>query len=164
MVVNFPVGNSPQHAETIKPHSRHPWPWRKRPWLTLGVLLLTVAALGLSALPTGAQQSTSPTGNQGRKISLADQLGFGLRAKTKADKAFIAAVTKAVDEKRLPRVLVDSTFLWARERATRKSKKRKLRPIVYFQPGLVLRAKKLGLKLPIIYQFPSVAAPRSFKG
>lgn len=128
----------------------------------LGPLLLPVLVLGslLPFQPTLGQQ-TSRNSSQGRQLSLAEQLRYGLRAKTKGDKGFLAAVVKAVEENRLPRALVDSTFLWARKRAKQRSIKRKLRPIVYFQPALVLRAKKLGLKLPIIYNFPSVAVPRS---
>jgi hypothetical protein len=136
---------------TFPAKGRTPWP--------VWAVFLTFLVSG-SLLPRGlvVGQQTSPTSTQGRQLSLADQLRTGLKAKTKADHGLLAAVVKAVEEGRLPRSLVDSTFLWARERAKRRSKRRELRPIVYFQPALVLRAKKLGLKLPIIYQFPSVAA------
>jgi len=124
--------------------------------------LLPILACGaLLPLQQVVGQQSSGANRQGRQLSLSEQLRVGLKVKTKADKALIAAVVKAVEENRLPRALVDSTFLWARERAKRRSKKRELRPIVYFQPALVLRAKKLGLKLPVIYQLPSVAAPRN---
>lgn len=131
------------------------------PWRAWAVLLPILALA--SPLPhrqaVGQQTSgSSAQGEQGRQLSLADQLRVGLKVKTKADRGLIAAVVKAVEAGRLPRALVDSTFLWARERAKRRSKKRELRPIVYFQPALVLRAKKLGLKLPVIYHFPPVAA------
>jgi hypothetical protein len=125
-------------------------------------LLLSLLVLGSFVLcPQSVGQQTSQNNSQGRQLSLADQLRYGLKAKTKADKGFLAVVVKAVEEKRLPRTLVDSTFLWARQRAKRRSKNRELRPILYFQPALVLRSKKLGLKLPVIYRFPPVAALHS---
>jgi len=124
----------------------------------LSLLLAFVSPL---SCPRAVGQQSTGIGEQGRQLSLADQLRTGLKVKTKADKGLIAAVVKAVEEGRLPRALVDSTFLWSRERAKRRSRKRELRPIVYFQPALVLRAKKMGLKLPVIYRFPSVAAPRN---
>ena len=121
------------------------------------MLLLAVVGLIVTASPSGGQTATGAARNEGRQISLADQLNKGLKAKTKCDKAFIALVVAAVDEGELPRRLVDTTFLWARKHAAKKSEQRRLRPIIYFQPVLVLKAKKIGLKLPAIYQFPSLA-------
>ena len=101
----------------------------------------------LTSLPAVAQQTVIPATQQGRKLTLRDQLTLGLRAFTKADKAFIDKVVILVEQKKLPRSLVDSTFLWARQRAVRHSRSRRLRPIVYFQPGLTQRARRLGIKL-----------------
>jgi hypothetical protein len=130
------------------------------PWRAWTILPFILALANLLPHWQAVGQQPSGTSEQGRQLSLADQLRVGLKVKTKADQGLIAAVVKAVEEGRLPRALVDSTFLWARERAKRRSKQRELRPIVYFQPALVLRAKKLGLKLPVIYHFPPVAALR----
>jgi hypothetical protein len=47
----------------------------------------------------------------------------------------------------LPRELVDSTFLWARRRVQGTHPKYRQRPIVYFQPALAIRARKLGVSL-----------------
>ncbi len=94
-----------------------------------------------------AQQSTDPATSQGRKITLRDQLTTGLRAFTKADRAFIDKVVILVEQGKLPRRLVDGTFLWARDRAARRSFSRRLRPMVYFQPALVARAKRIGVGL-----------------
>ena len=112
--------------------------------------MLVVAALAVLSMltsPAAAQQSTAPVGDQGRKISLADQLRAGLKATTKSDHAFIDRVVLLVHLGKLPRRLVDSTFLWARDRAARKSATRALRPMVYFRPALTLRAKRIGVKL-----------------
>ncbi len=72
---------------------------------------------------------------------------MGLKATTKEDKEFINKVVLKVEQGTIPRPLVDSTFLWARERANRRSASRSLRPIVYFKPGLIARAKMLHLTL-----------------
>ena len=106
--------------------------------------LLLLAAIASFSV---AQQPGNIGPAEGRQISLRRQLTSGLRAFTKSDRAFIEKVVLAVEAGTLPRKLVDSTFLWARKRATRKSYSRRLRPIVYFQPGLTLRAKKIGVKL-----------------
>ena len=71
----------------------------------------------------------------------------GLRAFTKADRAFIDKVVILVEQGKLPRRLVDGTFLWARDRAARRGFYRRLRPMVYFQPALVTRAKRIGVGL-----------------
>jgi len=111
-----------------------------------GVLILA-AMVVTGLLPSFAQQSTNPSTNQGRKVTLRDQLTAGLKAKTKADLAFIDKVVIQVEQGKLPRRLVDSTFLWSRDRAARRSPTRRLRPMVYFQPALTLRAKRIGVIL-----------------
>lgn len=122
--------------------------WRRIPgWALVGVAATAVVAMSLWTLPSVAQQSTNPVGNQGRQVTLHDQLTAGLKAYTKADRAFIDKVVLLVNLHKLPRSLVDSTFLWARDRAARKSPTRALRPMVYFRPALTLRAKRLGVKL-----------------
>lgn len=115
---------------------------------------LVLAALGLV---TAAAQTVSPTSSRvqprgktdpaGRQVSLYDQLRVGLKAYTKEDLAFIAEVVEKVEEGKLPRKLVDSTFLWARNRYKAKPNGRRLRPMVYFQPALTLQAKKIGVVL-----------------
>lgn len=94
-----------------------------------------------------AQQPSNIGPEQGRQVTLKQQLLVGLKAFTKADKVFINKVVAAVEQGKLPRNLVDSTFLWARNRAERRSYTRSLRPMVYFQPGMILRAKRFGLRL-----------------
>ncbi len=111
-------------------------------WALVGAMFL-----GFTGLPSVAQQSTSSTNNQGRTISLSDQLRTGLKAFTKSDFDFINKVTDQVNQGKLPRRLVDGTFLWARDRAARRSRLRELRPMVYFRPALVQRAKRIGVKL-----------------
>lgn len=116
-------------------------------WTLVVVATLAVVAGGIAPLTTTAQQSTNPANEQGRKVTLHDQLTSGLRAVTKSDKAFIDKVVLRVKQGKLPRRLVDSTFLWARDRAARRGPMRALRPMVYFQPVLTARAKRIGVQL-----------------
>ena len=109
---------------------------------------LLVASCALPILERSfAQQTVTPVTNQGRRLSLRDQLVSGLRAFTKSDLAFINSVVLAVEQGRVPRRVVDGTFLWARDRAARRSYRRRLRPMVYFQPAMTARAKRLGVAL-----------------
>jgi hypothetical protein len=141
-------------------------PWRLRA-RTFGVegmvmtrfsrlrLLVTATILALAAggAALRAQQATSGVrpdnarNGQGRQITLRDQLRVGLKAVTKADFAFIDLVVLKVNAGVLPRKLVDSTFLWARRRVEAQRRQYYKRPMVYFQPALVLRARAVGVRL-----------------
>ncbi|MDZ4659963.1 MAG: hypothetical protein SH868_20490 [Bythopirellula sp.] len=107
----------------------------------VGVLMMLCFAAFVTA--TSAQQATASEVTEGRKLPLKQQLLLGLKAVTKEDKEFINLVVLKVEQGVLPRPLVDSTFLWARERATRQSPSIALRPMVYFRPGLIARAKAM---------------------
>ena len=120
---------------------------------------LSLALLLITSVPLVSDSVAQQTGNisaprmgnigpaEGRQITLRQQLTTGLRAFTKADFVFIDKVVLAVEQGRLPRKMVDSTFLWARDRAARRSYQRRLRPMVYFAPGLTLRAKQINITL-----------------
>lgn len=109
--------------------------------------LTSVAGLMIVGVACFCQAQQSQQGQQGRQVSLKVQLTAGLKARTSADKAFINKVVTQVESGKLPRRLVDSTFLWARKKAEAKSSSRALRPMVYFQPGLLARTRMLGIKL-----------------
>lgn len=119
--------------------------------LVIPKLFLLVAALFAGgvceAQRTFAQQTVTPVTNQGRRVTLRDQLVSGLRAFTKADLQFIDNVVAAVEQGKLPRRIVDGTFFWARDRAARHSYRRRLRPMVYFRPAMVARAARLRVVL-----------------
>jgi len=116
-------------------------------WTLVALPLVALMAGSFFPLVTTAQQSTNPGSNQGRQITLRDQLVTGLRAFTKSDLAFIDKVVIQVEQGKLPRRLVDSTFLWSRDRAARRSYTRRLRPMVFFRPALVARTKRFGIVL-----------------
>ncbi|MEX2171935.1 MAG: hypothetical protein WD851_21625 [Pirellulales bacterium] len=105
-------------------------------------LWITAAALVMCVVPADAV--TTSTG--GRQLTLSEQLTFGLQVATKQDKEFVARVVALVHVGVLPRKLVDSTFLWARQKAAFRGGAVSLRPMVYFRPALVLRARRLGIK------------------
>lgn len=83
----------------------------------------------------------------GRQVDLYYLLRVGLKAKTKADFEYIAEVVELVDKGKLPRDMVESSFLYARYRYKTHPGSFKLRPMVYFQPSLTARAKKIGVIL-----------------
>jgi hypothetical protein len=116
-------------------------------WTLVALALVAVLVEGFLTRETTAQQSTDPATNQGRKITLRDQLATGLRAFSKADFAFIDRVVVLVEQGKLPRRVVDGTFLWSRDRAARRSYTRRLRPMIYFRPALMARAKRIGVAL-----------------
>jgi hypothetical protein len=114
------------------------------------VFLLAVAAVLFGAsLPAQqpAVRPSDPRNTNGRQITLRDQLRTGLKAVLPADFVFIDLVVLRVNQGVLPRALVDTTFLWARRRVQSTHPKYRQRPMVYFQPALVLRARKLGISL-----------------
>ncbi len=78
--------------------------------------------------------------------TLQQRLRFGLKARTKAELAYVNQVVVLVQTGVLPRQLVDRVFFWARRKAWQKrigSKTR--RPLVYFRPALTILAARLGV-------------------
>jgi hypothetical protein len=125
--------------------------------LTWALLVAACALVGGAALnaqqpatpsnPTTPVTPSDPRSQQGRQISLHDQLRVGLKAVTKADFAFIDLVVAKVNARVLPRSLVDSTFLWARRRVATRDPRYAMRPMVYFQPAIIQRARAIGVTL-----------------
>ena len=76
---------------------------------------------------------------------LKTQLEKGLKARFPRDFALIELVVTMVENNQLPRSLVQSTFEWARRRASGKKY-----PIVYFERALRDRAAKMGIQIPSV--------------
>jgi len=72
--------------------------------------------------------------------SLETRLKKGLQARLPGENAFVDAVVEQVNAGRLPRKLVDSTYLWAVQR-------RQSYPFPCFQRALRIQAARLGLDL-----------------
>lgn len=107
------------------------------------VATLIAAGVGLGTQFALSQSQGGAAVNEGRQVSLKDQLTFGLLARTKSDRAFVDLVVAKVEAGVLPRPLVDSTFIWARNRAASRRDAATVRPMIYFRPALVARAKKM---------------------
>jgi len=72
----------------------------------------------------------------------ADTIQAGLRTADPNEVAYIRYIVTLVEQGRLPRTLVESTFQWAR-RSTPYPKK-----FQYFKHGLITRARTIGVELP----------------
>ena len=78
-------------------------------------------------------------------VSLRDRLVVGLQARLKSEVAFVEEVAFEVRIGELPQRMVDQTFFWARDRRLDQSAMETRRPIIYFQPAMIARAKRLGV-------------------
>jgi len=128
-------------TQTVSPKS-------SRPRFSRILTAVTLVAVSLGSAAALAQQSAVTPASPGRKITLEEQLKAGLKATTKCDADFLDIVVDLVQKGKLPRRMVDTTFIWARDRSARKPRHRQPRPMIYFKPALVLRAKRIGVLLP----------------
>ena len=96
-------------------------------------------AVALSALPGSHARADEPVGGA-QVISLEDQLNTGLKTRRPEETAFVEGVARLVNEGKLPRKLVDSTFTWAVRR-------RQTYPFPAFERALRLQADRLGVDL-----------------
>ncbi len=84
-----------------------------------------------------------------------ERLIAGLQVRRPSEFAFIDAVIDTVDRGELPQRLVDRFFFWARSRPA--TSLATARPIIYFEQGLTIQAKKL--KIVIAPTPPPTTAP-----
>jgi len=99
--------------------------WFNRLFVALGVVIPPTATSGIWAE---------------EKVSLKNTLEKGLYCRRPIEFEFVNMVAQKVEAGQLPRDLVLSMFKWSRER-------RPDQPFPYFQAGVRLRAKKLGVEL-----------------
>lgn len=114
---------------------------RRRLLALTGCTLAVAAAATLSLLAASRCEAAVPRGPL-----LEERLLVGLRVKTDADREFIHHVVELVEQGKLPVSLVDSTYFWAREKASR-SRRLFNNPMIYFRPALVARAARLGIRI-----------------
>jgi len=114
---------------------------RRSFFVRCGQLAATLACLPMLMFAGDGAHAQIPRGPLLRERLLA-----GLRVRTKADRQFVERVVELVGRGILPLKLVDSTFFWARSKAAKRSS-RSNSPMVYFRPGLVARARALGIRL-----------------
>lgn len=110
----------------------------RRAFLVGSCLCGVLAAVVFPSAVSEAQLTRGP--------ALEERLLVGLKVRTREDREFVEQVVKLVNQGKLPVKLVDSTFFWARDKASRKRSMAN-RPMVYFRPALLSRAAKLGISI-----------------
>jgi hypothetical protein len=114
---------------------------------------LTVAAvfiLGVLICKARAAETDRVIISPGRAqqvVNLRDRLVVGLQARLKSEVAFVELVVAKVRTGKLPQRIVDETFFWARNRASISRNGNSRRPIIFFQPAMTTRAKRLRVEL-----------------
>ena len=103
--------------------------------LTLALAFWSAAAMRLPAddPPVGA-------GGLPSDLDYLSQLNMGLKARRPVEFDYIKQVVALVDQGLLPKTLVDTTFVWAYKKPTRR--------LQYFQFALQARANQLGYATP----------------
>jgi hypothetical protein len=102
---------------------------------TVIAAVLALAVVGVFDAPSAQSAESNSPGGPDLKTTLEK----GLRARRPVEFAFIQQVVNKVDDGTLSSSLVNSTFLWARQRQPF--------PFPYFQQALKVRAKKAGVAL-----------------
>ncbi len=97
----------------------------RRSWVVFGLLFGLTLAIGLPA--------------EADTILDAARMKAGLRTTTIEDGGFVERVVTMANNGQLPVALVDSTFLWARNKNRHRFQ--------YFRRALTLRAAKIGIRL-----------------
>jgi hypothetical protein len=118
---------------------------RRALWIS-GAIVGSLVALEPAVAIAVESLAVSP-GKAQRVVSLRDRLVVGLQARLKSEIAFVELVALRVRTGQLPQRLVDETFLWARQRAGSIRGGRARRPIIFFQPAMTARAKRLKVVL-----------------
>jgi hypothetical protein len=101
-------------------------------------LLACALALVATAHGLGDEPPIAAGGVTG--LTLKTQLEKGLRVRRPVEFAYIDQINTLVEKGQLPRTLVASTFIWARQKPSQQ--------LQYFQFALQARAKGLPVKLP----------------
>jgi hypothetical protein len=109
------------------------------------IIILTVL-IGLVHAAETQRVAVAP-GRAQQVVSLRDRLVVGLQARLKSEVAFVELVVTKVRIGKLPQHVVDETFFWARDRASINRNGRSRRPIIFFQPAMTARAKRLRVEL-----------------
>jgi len=104
------------------------------------ILIVCAIAIGLAwCQPSPAADPPALDGG-GVTIDLKGQLEKGLKARRPVEFQYINQIMTLVENGKLPRSMVTSTFVWARKQPTRQ--------LQAFQFALQVRAKGLNVQLP----------------
>jgi hypothetical protein len=115
--------------------------------LLVGALLLPDQAVDQASAAAETQRVAVSAGRPQQAVSLRDRLVVGLQARLKPEVEFVERVALRVQTGHLPQRLVDSTFFWARQRASVNHRGRERRPIIFFEPAMRARAERLDVEL-----------------
>ncbi|MEX0676324.1 MAG: hypothetical protein WD063_04575 [Pirellulales bacterium] len=107
---------------------------RRRPFCLIMLALLLDCPLAMAADPPPID------GGGVMGLDLRTQLETGLMARRPEEFEYIGQIIELVEEGKLPRSLVTSTFAWAKQKPVRK--------LQYFQFALQARARHLPVQLP----------------
>lgn len=113
-------------------------------------LLLVVFSVPALVMPTCVIAQTTR-----ESATFRERLIAGLQVRRPSEFAFVDAVIDTVDRGELPQRLVDRFFFWARSRPA--TSVATSRPIIYFEQGLKIQAKKL--KIVIARTPPPMTTP-----
>jgi len=111
------------------------------------VAFIVVAVLAHQACWGETQRVAVSPGRANQVVNLRDRLVVGLQARLKSEVAFVELVVAKVRTGKLPQHVVDETFFWARDRASIQRNGNSRRPIIFFQPAMKARAKRLRVAL-----------------
>ena len=104
-------------------------------------MMLLVALVGTACLQSTLAKDPRPIDGGGvTGLDLRTQLEKGLYCRRPVEFEYIDQIIKLVEEKKLPRKLVTSTFVWAKAKETRQ--------LQYFQFALQARARPLNIDMP----------------
>ncbi len=105
-------------------------------------ILLALLLVGTSTVfhPLSDPHAAESIDDEDGDVSLADRLKVGLRARRPEEEEFLEKVATLVRTGKLPRKLVDSTYIWAIRR-------RQDYPFPAFERALQLQADRLGVDL-----------------
>ena len=108
------------------------------PTLPLLLALVLVGSTDVTGRLSAVAADTA--GDEDGDVSLADRLKVGLKARRPEEEEFLEKVATLVLTGKLPRKLVDSTYIWAIRR-------RQDYPFPAFERALQLQADRLGVDL-----------------
>ncbi|RLS28807.1 MAG: hypothetical protein DWH79_12680 [Planctomycetota bacterium] len=108
--------------------------------LVVSLLFQRALCADEETLETTTEANAAVTDGEKRVVSLEDRLATGLKVRRPEDVAFLEQVAQRVQEGKLPRKIVDSTYLWALRR-------RQSYPFPSFQKALRLQAERIGVDL-----------------
>jgi hypothetical protein len=115
--------------------------------LLLAAAIFTLAVVVRHTRAAETQRIVVAPGRAQQVVSLRDRLIVGLQARLNSEVAFVELVVLQVRLGKLPQHVVDETFFWARDRASISRNGYSRRPIIFFQPAMIARAKRLRVEL-----------------